>query len=413
MADDEVRAAERAWRASGARADEARWLAARLRKGELAAARLRAAAWAGNGAAGDVVGVQAHEGDDPRVDFPALELLAGRGPVALGVASAIASVWAGLPRSPDAPERLLALDALRAWAQAPSLPREREARDAALALARDARARRLGDPWRLAVAATATLTRWALEPAPAPPAAQAPQAYEGEDPLDAEALDFVDLDETHPARQLELLGVEDDVVLAETRRALRDLDPGAPEPPPLPTGAALERAIREALPVGRRVWLERFLGTGAPATLTGWGLVVEEWRWVTRHRLLRASLAEARHAGLHGHELLVAVRGDVVRLLTPERPEDVAALLVAEPGLERAPADDLARLLAVTLLEAPLAHELVVADARSVAGPDEVVVEFTSTPDARRADPPVRAGPRPRRARIDRRTGRVTWDTSR
>ncbi len=401
MADDEVRGAERAWRASGARADEARWLAARLRKGELTDTRLRAAAWAGSGAAGDVTGVQSAPPSSPRADFAALELLSGRGAVALGVASAVASVWAGLPRTPDAPERLQALEALRAWAEGPTLAREREARDAALSLARDARARRLGDPWRLAVAAAASLTRWALEPAPAPPAAPASVAYEGEDPADAEALDFVDLDETHPARQLEPLGVEDEVVLAETRRALRALDPTAPEPPPLPTGAHLERLVRDALPVGRRVWLERFLGTGAPATLTGWSLVVDEWRWIERHRVLRVSLAETRHAGALGRELLVALRGDVVRLLQPDQPDDVASLLASEPGLERAPADDLARLLAATLLEGTPDLELGVADARTSAGPDAIVVEFSATPDGGRPDR--------RRAVIDRRTGRVTW----
>lgn len=412
MADDEVRAAERAWRASGARADEARWLAARLRAGELHDARLRAAAWAGDLAAGDVVGVPAAAPASPRADFAALELLAGRGAVALGVASAVAAVWAGLPRSPGFPERLAALDALRAWAQAPSLPREREARDAALALARDARARQLGEPWRLVVAAAASLTRWALEPAPAPPAAPAPQSYEGEDPADAEALDFVDLDEAHPARQLELLGVEDEVVLAETRRALRDLDPTSPEPPPLPTAAHLERLVRDALPVGRRAWLERFLGTVAPATLTGWSLVVDEWRWVVRHRVLRASLAEARYAGADPgaeRELLLAVRGDVVRLLQPDQPGDVAALLAAEPGHERAPADDLARLLAATLLPAPPHQWLSVADARTSAGPEAIVVEFTTTPGAGRAGAPLTVGATPRRATIDRRTGRVTW----
>lgn len=402
MADDEVRAAERTWRASGARADEARWLAARLRKGELGEARLRAAAWAGNAAAGDVVGAQPGAPSTPRADFDALELLAGRAPVALGVASAIASVWAGLPRSPDAPERLAALDALRAWAESPSLPRERAARDAALALARDARGRRLGDPWRLAVAAAASLTRWALEPAPAPPAAPAPQAYEGEDPADAEALDFADLDETHPARQLELLGVEDDVVLAETRRALRTLDPAAPEPPPLPTGAQLERLLRDALPVGRRAWLARFVGAEGLASLTGWSLV-DEWDWVTRHRVLLVHLAGLRGAPAPtDRQLLVAVRGDVVRLLERGHADDVAAFLAAEPGLPRAPAADLAELLTAALLDAPDAPGLLVSDARVEAGPDELRVELTTTPQGATTTTA-------RRATIDRATGRVTW----
>jgi hypothetical protein len=115
MADLELRAAERRYRASGTVADEATWLRARVRSGELSPARLTVAALAGRSAARLVLGDAAPPGPtpatwrDPRAVRGWAAHLAAAGPD-VALAAALAAVRAVAPS--DDVDIALALEAL-------------------------------------------------------------------------------------------------------------------------------------------------------------------------------------------------------------------------------------------------------------------------------------------------------------
>ncbi len=138
MTDGALRALERRWRATGAVEDEAAWLAARLRAGVLAEARLRAAARLGHRAAqaalgdaaddGSPVGtvLRLHEGREGDLAARALDL------AALGVAwaDALLPLWdaareESLPGDLEAAR--VAVDAARRCMATPDGPAARAA----------------------------------------------------------------------------------------------------------------------------------------------------------------------------------------------------------------------------------------------------------------------------------------------
>lgn len=366
MSDEELRALERAYRAGGGVEAEARWLAARLRAGELTEQRLRAAAWAGHAAAAQVVGpvepppltpqevaVLAEPGLDAPIDPAAPDTrawLVGLGrfgaPVVVdALAALVGAVWSGFEleeaadrRSPTA-AGARALAAARAWAARPSAPAAGDALLAARPLEAFAREPRAGEAGHLALA-IAAVARGANE---------------------AERLALVTDD---VLRHLGDVGVETETAALEVRRALRTLDPAAAPPPPLPTTRRLEALLRLQLaaPTG---WLRTVLfGRAADAHDVHFWLAPAWSGWLERHRVLEVGVggplferAMLPAGGTIGHVLT-----DGRSLLLPldrHHPEHLERLLAAEPGFAAADPADLAGLLiAARLDEGNVAHQL-------------------------------------------------------
>ncbi len=110
MSDTALRELERRWKESGSLADEAAFLAARMRRGELDRERLEVAAWAGRPAACALTRL-APAPDDP---LPLVTGLAAWSPalVVRGVNLAVAAALLGAELDPDAAR---ALDLSARW----------------------------------------------------------------------------------------------------------------------------------------------------------------------------------------------------------------------------------------------------------------------------------------------------------
>lgn len=139
--DDDVRGLERAWRRSGALDDEARWLAARARAGDLDPARLALAGHAGHPAAALAVGAPIRDDD---LEARARRLLQHSAAAFARALVAVARLEIdapgalerlALPETRDTGEelRLRALLAAEAWVACPCARHARQARADAFA----------------------------------------------------------------------------------------------------------------------------------------------------------------------------------------------------------------------------------------------------------------------------------------
>lgn len=114
MSDTALRELERRWQESGSPADEAAYLAARLRQGELDRIQLEVAAWAGRRAASSLTQVPSGP-DDPLLLVIGLAAWS-HALVVRGVNLAVSAALTGADPDPDAAQ---ALDLSARWVEAP------------------------------------------------------------------------------------------------------------------------------------------------------------------------------------------------------------------------------------------------------------------------------------------------------